>query len=320
MILKSILTPVAVIGASVLYAFFSGTYVLGMYEPAVTFGIPVMSFMCICLFGKVKAYSPLFCKEKKLGQSDFGQLKSLNDSLSLLFKVIVYTCLFFTIFGMLYFCLNYGVLDAMGHNLAAALVSIKELCTYGLIIFTLKGHVKHRLILMMAEESPGEKTGMPAVKKAAQAIAKLTLFIGFLICCGWGISLAGFIDRSKSNITDFADFPTILFLCAGSIVLLLISGVYRGVRPVFAPLSNGETGYTEKKLYQNAFKTTRITVLLFAFLSTAIACMAALNNLADKKYLGTVMYAAVLPVFYAVIINFTFLAFEAGIEKQGRIE
>ena len=314
MILKFMLTVFVVIAISILQAVFNGAYILGMYEPAVTVGVPLMSFVCVFLFGRLKDYSPLFYRKKRLGQTDLSTLRNLDDALNVLFKIIVYTCFFFMILGIMYFYKNYGTFQAMGQNLAIVILSVKELPIYGLIIFTLKGNIRHTLILMMAEENAVQRRERLSVKIILKEGIKTAVFIVFLIGCGWGTSILCFIDESNLKAADFIDFFSILLLCGGSIILLLISGVYKGIHPI-NHAQNEEIGYTKKKLYENAFQTARNLVLMLGLLSSLIACLTALNNLEDKKYLGIAMYTALLPAFYAVVINFGLLALEAGMEK-----
>lgn len=316
MILEFMLTVLIVTALSFLQVFFNGAYILQMYEPAVTFGVPLLSFICIFLFGKLKDYALLFCRKKKLEHADLSVLRNLNESLTVLFKIIVYTCFFFMILGIMYFYMNYGTLQAMGQNLAIVILSVKELLLYGLIIFTLKGNIRHKLILMMAEKNTIQRTEKPSIKVILKEGLKIAALIIFLVGCAWGISIICFIDESNLHIADFIDFFSLLFLCGGSIILLLVSGVYKGIGPVFNHAQNAEFDYTKKKLYQNAFQTLRSLVLMLGLLSSLIACMTTLNNLSDKKYLGVAMYGAMLTALYAVVINFGLLAMEAGVEKR----
>lgn len=330
MIIEFILSTCVVFALSWLCAIISGGALSNLIMLPEIPGIILILACSLILSGYGKAFCRIFCSRSKLNYSSALELKETENALSFACKALFYICLFFMLTGIMYYYLGMYDRNAQGPNLATVLLSGFYFLFALMILVTLKSKVKALIIKSMngdaAAESSENSAGDGEPKASKKALKCLSyLFYAALIVFLCVIVAKTTIIKSQDRVanpfypetfSDFMNLPAIIWLLPPVLALLAISGnlklFFDAIKSAFA---NQQKTFAEKLLYINAVQTCRVLLISLGISSTLNGTVGALTNLENASMLGTNIFVALLPSFYALILCVLLLAVEARLNK-----
>lgn len=320
MIIEILLSLITLCITAVLCSFTSGGFARELIQPALLAGVPLILAVMIFISGNGKAFIKLFAGKKKLKAASLSELKEMERAACFAGKALVFICLFFTLISGIYLYLNIDDLQTLGPNLSTVICSIHYLAFFSMLLLTLKGKLKCRIISFMAEEEiPSEKIKTPA-KKIVLRIVKIVLCIAAVTGLYFLIISTDTINNSSEEPLSFfylRDLPSLVYVFIPTLLLLLISGNFKNFfKALKYSFTNEKLSVSKKAISVNAVETARMLFFFEGLMCTFGGFMGMLCNLQDRKALGICFTVSCIPLIYALFINLILLPVEAKLSKQ----
>ena len=315
MIIEFLLSFLVLGLTAVICSLSSGGYIWEFLDPVLLPGIIVILALMLFLSGYGKAFLKIFSTSKKSRETALPGLKKMETALNYAFKALALICFFFMIIAGVYFYLNFFDTKTLGSNLATIFCSLYYLAFFGMIIFTLKGKLRIRIINFMSEEAEPENKAVLSAKQIISRIAKILITIALIValyclivyCC-----TANNAEKTYPLITYLFDPPGLLYIFVTSLLLLTISGNFKKFfKALKFAAGNTKLSVSQKSISLNAVHTLQSILLLDGMMCSIGGYMATMVHLEDKNYLGINIFVASVPVIYCLIINLILLPVES---------
>ena len=240
------------------------------------------------------------------------------------FKALALICIFFMFIAGVYFYLNFYDTQTMGPNLATMFCSLYYLAFFGMIIFTLKGKLRIRIINFMTEEAePEEKielSNKQIIFRIVKIIITVALIAGLYYLIVYSCTVNN-VERQYSVTTYLIDAPGLIYIFVTSFLLLAISGNFKKFfKTLKFAAKNTRLSVSQKAISLNAIHTLQVILILDGIMCSLGGYMATMVHLDNKEYLGINILLASLPMIYSLIINLILLAVESKISLLGESE
>ena len=324
MIIEFILSLLVLSLTATICSLSSGGYVWEFLEPVLLPGIIVILVLMISLSGYGKSFLKIFSSPKKIKETDLSDLKKIETVLNYSFKALALICIFFMFIAGVYFYLNFYDTQTLGPNLATMFCSLYYLAFFGMVIFTLKGKLRIRIINFMTEETePEEKIELSNKQKIfriVKIIITFALIAGLYYLIVYSCT-ANNVERQYSVTTYLIDAPGLIYIFFTSFLLLAISGNFKKfLKTLKFAAKNTRLSVSQKAISLNAIHTLQVILILDGIMCSLGGYMATMVHLENKEYLGINILLASLPMIYSLIINLILLALESKISLLGESE
>jgi hypothetical protein len=240
------------------------------------------------------------------------------------FKALALICIFFMFIAGVYFYLNFYDTQALGPNLATMFCSLYYLAFFGMVIFTLKGKLRIRIINFMTEETEPEEKIELSNKQKIFRIVKIIITVALIAGLYYLIvysCTANNVERQYSVTTYLIDAPGLIYIFVTSFLLLAISGNFKKFfKALRFAAKNTKLSVSQKAISMNAIHTLQVILILDGIMCSVGGYMATMVNLENKEYLGINILLASLPMIYSLIINLILLPVESKISLFGESE
>jgi hypothetical protein len=144
----------------------------------------------------------------------------------------------------------------------------------------------------------------------------ISIFLCISIFCAYDSINIKFSWRKYSLIGLVTDFPFITIFAVTVLPLIAISenmgNYFRSIKTIF---SNKKINISQKNQYLSVLKNTARLNWYTAVSSMMIGWIGILNYLEDKTLLYINIAVSLIPIFYAVILNFLLLIIEIRVNK-----
>ncbi|NLK46942.1 MAG: hypothetical protein GX297_09885 [Treponema sp.] len=275
----------------------------------------------IFISGYGKYFRNIFISKKKFKNLSLEELQKTELSLDFAEKILLAIASFFTMLYLIYLFANCKFSDynfnSFGSDIAVIILPIVYICIFSLIIVSMKLKVHKSIILYMAETD--EKTDFSENQKInVKFVIKLviSIFLCISIFCAYDSINIKFSWRKYSLIGLVTDFPFITIFAVTVLPLIAISenmgNYFRSIKTIF---SNKKINISQKNQYLSVLKNTARLNWYTAVSSMMIGWIGILNYLEDKTLLYINIAVSLIPIFYAVILNFLLLIIEIRVNK-----
>lgn len=324
MIIEFLLSLLVLCFTATICSLSSGGYVWEFLEPVLLPGIIVILVLMISLSGYGKSFLKIFSSPKKIKETDLSDLKKIETVLNYSFKALALICIFFMFIAGVYFYLNFYDTQTLGPNLATMFCSLYYLAFFGMVIFTLKGKLRIRIINFMTEETEPEEKNELSNKQKIFRIVKIIITIALIACLYYLIVYScteNNVERQYSVTTYLIDAPGLIYIFVTSFLLLAISGNFKKFfKAMKFAAKNTRLSVSQKAISLNAIHTLQVILILDGIMCSLGGYMATMVHLENKEYLGINILLASLPMIYSLIIDLILLAVESKISLLGESE
>lgn len=283
-------------------------------------GLILILGIMIFLSGYGKAFLKLFAGPKKIQNMELKELKDVELSVSYALKSLLYICAFFLLISGIYFYLNLENTQTLGFNLAAVLFAVFYFAFFGLILVTIKGKLKSKIITFMSDSEPSEeKVQKLAGKQIVLRIAKTLICLAVIIGMYLLIIYCDIRNESHSKPLSFyymRDLPGLVYIFIPTFLLLTISGNFKKFfKALKISIRNEKISVTKKAISVNAVETLRLLFLLEGIMCAVCGYVGMLFNLEDRSMLGINFAFASVPLIYGLLFNLVLLPVETKLSK-----
>lgn len=283
-------------------------------------GLLLILAIMVFLAGHRKAFLRVLDGPKKFRNYGLKDLKDMELSISFAFKSLLYICLFYLLISSIYFYLNFENTQTLGVNLAAVMYAVFNFAFFGLIMITIKGKLKAKIIAFMAEpETSEEKPQRPAGKEIFLQTAKIIVCLALIVGVYLFIIYHDIRNESHEEPLSFyymRDIPGLTYIFIPTFLFLTISGNFKNF---FAALKstfrNERISVTKKAISVNAVETLRMLFLLEGIMCAVCGYIGMLFNLEDRSMLGINFAIASVPLIYGLLFNLVMLPVESKLSR-----
>lgn len=298
----------------------SGGIIWQIVETSFLPGLILILGIMIFLSGYGKSFLKIFSRSGKIKSANLKELKDVELSISYALKSLLYVCSFFLLISGIYFYLNFENTQTLGINLAAVLFAVFYFAFFGLILITIKGKLKSKIITFMSDsESCEENVQTPAGKQIVLRIIKIIICLAIIVGMYLLIVYCDIRNESYSEPLSFyymRDIPGLTYIFIPPFLLLTISSNFRNF---FAALKisfrNEKMSITKKAISVNAVETMRLLFLLEGIMCAVCGYIGMLFNLKDRSMLGINIAIASVPLIYGLLFNLVLLPVETKLSK-----
>lgn len=327
MFMQFLLSLLILLGTTVVSVFFYGGLMASLMQPMVLGGMVLISLSFLYMAGYGGEWRLMLSSLQSFSSCTMGQMREMSSALDFTVRLVCYVSVFFSLLGATYYYLNLQDRDSAGLNVGVLLYSSFYLLFFLMILFTLKGTLKRRMILFMAEAEPvpeGENLGVDG----RQPWKKLR-FIGFLVAVllvvlvvrGVGLLIADGNEVVPKGVANFIDIPSFVYVLVSAILLSCVAGILGDYGKAVSVLFLGKpVSVTERNLFVNAIAHFRAVIFCLGLYCTLNGCIVMLRHLEDRTMLGANVLVALLPSFYAIIAGVALLLHEAAISRACRLQ
>lgn len=324
MIIEFILSLLVLCLTSSLCILTSGGLIRELIEPALLPAILGILAVMIFLSGYGKCFAKIFCPLKKIKNTELSELKKIDGALGFAFRSLIFICCFIMLISAIYFYLNFDETQTLGFNLAVLIVSIFYMAFFGMIILTLKGKNKTRIIRFMEDDTKPEKPEPVSKKQRLICICKifvsLVLIVG-LYCLIIFTSTVNHSGQEPLSLNYLRDVPGLIYIFIPPFLLLVISGNFKNFfKAIKYAATNTKLTVSQKAISVNAVQLLGIIMLLEGIMTALTGYLGMLYNLEDRSMLGINYSIACVPLIYALLINLILLPIESKISLLGESE
>ena len=322
MIIEFLLSLLVLSFTATICSLSSGGYVWEFLEPVLLPGIIVILVLMISLSGYGKSFLKIFSSPKKIKETDLSDLKKIETVLNYSFKALALICIFFMFIAGVYFYLNFYDTQTLGPNLATMFCSLYYLAFFGMVIFTLKGKLRIRIINFMTEETEPEEKIELSNKQKILCIVKIIITIALIAGLYYLIVYTCTANKRQYSVTTYLiDAPGLIYIFVTSFLLLAISGNFKKFfKALKFAAKNTRLSVSQKAISLNAIHTLQVILILDGIMCSLGGYMATMVHLENKEYLGINILLASLPMIYSLIINLILLPVESRISLLGESE
>lgn len=322
MIIEFLLSLLVLSFTATICSLSSGGYVEEILEPVLLPGIIVILVLMISLSGYGKSFLKIFSSPKKIKETDLSDLKKIETVLNYSFKALALICIFFMFIAGVYFYLNFYDTQTLGPNLATMFCSLYYLAFFGMVIFTLKGKLRIRIINFMTDEKEPEEKIELSNKQKIIRIVKIIITIALIAGLYYLIVYSCTANKRQYSVTTYLiDAPGLIYIFVTSFLLLAISGNFKKFfKALKFAAKNTRLSVSQKAISLNAIHTLQVILILDGIMCSLGGYMATMVHLENKEYLGINILLASLPMIYSLIINLILLAVESKISLLGESE
>lgn len=304
----------------------SGTSIIFLLDIPSLVAILLVFALLVLLTGYGKDFRKLFSSKKEFESYDLTQIGKFEKVMDVSGKLILYSSFILPLITLIYLLANddrtAAVRQHLGPNLAVVIISIIYMCFLEMILHCLKLKVRKAEILYMAEPDEAGDKKQAESHVCVSSIAKCAVGLIVLIAIIFGIAMmiGGFSWGTQSTLFDaLADIPSLIIVILPSLVLLALSGNWKEFFGAFKTVfSDAGISVTEKSLYVSAVQNVTALNIYGALYGTFIGFIAILSNLQSTEALYSNFAVALIPVFYASIINLVLYLVEIRINKVAR--
>lgn len=320
MIIEFLVSLITLSAALTLCSMTSGGFIFEVLEYPLIFGVPAILAIMIYLSGNGKSFLKIFAGTRKIKTADLTELKQMENAVSYAFKNLIYISLFFTLISGIYLYLNFFDTETLGPNLATVLCSIIYLCFFEMILLTLKGKIKNRMINIMAEEEPQKSADKVTAKKIILRIVKILVCILIIFILYAILINSETENNSQEEPLSFyylRDLPGLIYTFVPTLILLAVSGNFINFfKAIKYSFKNERLTVTQKSVSVNAIETVRLIFLFEGIMCACCGCMGMLCNLEDAEVLGICFAISCVPFIYGLLMNIILLPVESKVSKQ----
>ena len=324
MIIEFLLSLLVLCLTSSLCILTSGGIIRELLEPVLLPAILGILAVMIFLSEYGKSFIKIFCPPKKIKNTELSELKKIDGALGFAFRALVFICCFIMLISAIYFYLNFDETQTLGFNLAVLIVSIIYLAFFGMIIFTLKGKNKTRIIRFMADEADLEKPNPVSLKQKVYCVCKILISLVLIVGLYYLIIYTCTVNHSGEEPLSFyylRDVPSLIYIFIPPFLLLAISGNFRNFfKALKYAATNTKLTVSQKAVSVNAVQLLGIIMLLEGIMTALTGYLGMLYNLEDRSMLGISYSIACVPLIYALLINLILLPIESKISLLGESE
>ena len=324
MIIEFLLSLLVLCLTSSLCILTSGGLIRELLEPALLPAILGILAVMIFLSGYGKSFIKIFCSPNKIKNTELSELKKIDGALGFAFRALIFICCFIMLISAIYFYLNFDETQTLGFNLAVLIVSIIYLAFFGMIIFTLKGKNKTRIIRFMADEPDLEKLNPVSLKQKVYCICKILISLVLIVGLYYLIIYTSTVNHSGEEPLSFyylRDVPGLIYIFIPPFLLLSISGNFKNFfKAIKYAATNTKLTVSQKAVSVNAVQLLGIIMLLEGIMTALTGYLGMLYNLEDRSALGICYSIACVPLIYALLINLILLPIESKISLLGESE
>ena len=206
--------------------------------------------------------------------------------------------------------------NSFGSDIAVIILPIVYICIFSLIIVSMKLKVHKSIILYMQKQMKNRFFRKPKINVKFVIKLVISIFLCISIFCAYDSINIKFSWRKYSLIGLVTDFPFITIFAVTVLPLIAISenmgNYFRSIKTIF---SNKKINISQKNQYLSVLKNTARLNWYTAVSSMMIGWIGILNYLEDKTLLYINIAVSLIPIFYAVILNFLLLIIEIRVNK-----
>lgn len=318
MILEFVLSLITIFGTTELCLFISGGWWTIINEWTLVLGVIAIFSVMMFLSGYGKSFLKIFYSRKKIENVGLSELKKMEKSIDYACKILIYICFFFMFVASVYFYLNFMETQTLGCNLAIVMCSVIYLAFGEVILLVLKGKLREKIILFMAEDSDftkieSSKTKKNIISNILKIVFSIVIIFGFYLL----VIYSNIVNHSESeplSLHYLCDIPGIVFAFIPPFILLAISGCFcRFFNAISVAFKSVKLSVVQKGLYYNAIKTFRLICFSCGVLTALISYMGIMCNLENKAFLGINFAVGSVPMFYTLFINLILLPVESKV-------
>ena len=324
MIVEFILSLLVLCLTSSLCILTSGGLIRELFEPALLLSIPGILAVMIFLSGYGKSFLRIFYPPKRMKNTELSELKKIDGALGFAFRALIFICCFIMLISAIYFYLNFDETQTLGFNLSVLILSIFYLAFFGMIILTLKGKNKTRIIRFMTDETEPEKPDPVSAKQKVRCVCKILISLVLIICLYYLIIYTSTVNHSGQEPLSFnylRDIPGLIYIFIPPFLLLAVSGNFKNFfKALKYAATNTKLSVSQKAISMNAVRLLGLIMLLEGIMNALAGYLGMLFNLIDRSMLGTNYLIACVPLIYALLINLVLLPIESKISLLGDSE
>lgn len=317
MIIEFLLSLLVLCLTSCLCILTSGGLIRELFEPALLIAVPGILAVMIFLSGYGKSFIKIFYTPKKIKNTELSELKKIDSALGFALRALIFICCFIMLISTIYFYLNFDETQTLGFNLSVLIVSILYMTFFGMLILTLKGKNKTRIIRFMADETEQEKPDSISKKQRVLSVCKILISLVLIIGLYYLIIFTSTVNHSGQeplSLYYLTDIPGLIYIFIPPFLLLAISGNFKNFfKALKYAATNTKLTVSQKAVSIHTIQLLGKILLLEGIMSALSGYLGILYNLADRSMLGINYSVACVPLIYALIINLILLPVESKI-------